>query len=205
MGRLSGKKKRGVQLKVTERGWPELMNEFKSLQGYGRVDAAAGVVELGIGQEVQHKSDLSNVEIAVIQEYGAGNVPERSFMRSTYDKNFVKYDEMTSDLAKKVYDRKIHLEEACARLARRMALDIKATILGGIPPPLAPDTLARRRGTVEYTSEGEAVGTPASEIPLVDKGYLLESIVGIVMKGVGGSAIRQRIEARVEQMGGGVE
>lgn len=220
IGRLAGRRKIGVQLKVTNRGWPEMMEEFKKLAKDGKISSGAGVIDAGVGALVEHKSDLNNLEIALIHEYGATiqalssqtireneseigylatiyftpqtiNVPERSFIRSTFDENYNKYDELISKVAKMVYDRKIHLEDACSRLARRMALDIKAKIEKGLQPPLSPETIRHK--------------TTHDERPLIDEGKLLNAIVAVVMKGVGGTAIRETVSERVSQMGEGVE
>lgn len=201
MRRLSGRKRRGVQLIVKNRGWPEMMAEFKELADpYRYIEGGAGFVDIGRGADVEHKGSLNNIEIALIHEYGATlsarqgvkgggivEIPERSFIRSAFDDNRNKYDQMIEDLAKKVYDRKITVKEACGRLAIRMAVDIRKKVESVLEPPLQPETIKRK-----ITKDPR---------PLLDTQKMLNAIQAVVQKGVGGTAIRETIETRVEELG----
>jgi hypothetical protein len=108
--------------------------------------------------------DFTNVELAVIHEYGApaAGIPERSFLRSTFFGGRPTYIAMLRVLLKKVYEQKMELKRALGLVGSKIAGDVKRRITqgAGIPPPLKSATIARK----------------GSSRPLVDTGQLKNSI-----------------------------
>lgn len=115
---------------------------------------------------------LGNVELAAIHEFGTqdGVVPERSFIRSTFDANRQAYHAQLRVLLQRVYELKTDPRQVLALMGERIAADMKRRITtgSGIPPPLKPATI-RRKGSTR---------------PLVDTGRLLDSITYEVVEGV---------------------
>lgn len=107
------------------------------------------------------KSGITNAQLALIHEFGLG-VPERSFLRATFDQLKDIWHAFVAKVFKPVADGKIDLMKALALIGERVKSDIKRRITqgSGIPPPNAPSTIARK----------------GSDRPLVDTGRLVGSI-----------------------------
>lgn len=136
----------------------KVIDDLKNNKTYGR----AGV--LGT-------ADSRNVEIAVIHEFGApeAGIPERSFVRSSYERNKETYVRMFRNLLAEVFEGKEKIGRALGKVALKAATDIRKGVTdgAGIPPPLAPETIARK----------------GSDRPLVDTGQMLKSITWDVVEG----------------------
>lgn len=104
---------------------------------------------------------VDNVELAVIHEFGLG-VPERSFLRSTFDRLKDKWGKFSARVMKLVAAGKLPLEDGLALIGERVKADVKRAITSGagIGPPLAQATIDRK----------------GSSRPLVDTARLLGSI-----------------------------
>ena len=110
---------------------------------------------------------------ALIHEFGApaANIPERSFIRSTFDAHREEYMALLRTLLQAVYVNKLTVERALGLLGARISSDIKKRVTtgAGIPPPNAPSTLARKLALTRRGSKG---------IPrtLIDTGRLIASV-----------------------------
>jgi hypothetical protein len=124
------------------------------------------VAKVGVMSEETHErtSGLSVAQLAAIHEFGAprANIPERSYIRSTYHAEQDALRQMARTLVQRVLMGKMEAEQALNLLGMKLANAIKRAITtgDGIPPPLSPDTI-RRKG---------------SSRPLVDTGRLLGAI-----------------------------
>lgn len=87
-------------------------------------------------------------------------IPERSFIRSTIDKNASNYRKLINRLAGEVYGAKLTTMRALDLLGLKVVSDMQRTIRAGIAPPNKPATI-RRKG---------------SSKPLIDSGVLLKSL-----------------------------
>lgn len=113
----------------------------------------------------------TNIQVAMWNEFGLG-VPERSFLRSTWELYSDSYRKFLVDgLAKELFEatkrkRKLtmYTSSTLKKLAGRMEFDVKRRIRERIAPPNAPATIQRK----------------GSDVPLVDTGQLRRAIVGIV-------------------------
>lgn len=103
-------------------------------------------------------------EIAVFHEFGLG-VPERSFLRATYDNQWRAWKRLTDSLKAKILIGDESAVKALAVIGQRIEADIKMAIRNRIPPPLSPRTI-RRKG---------------SSVPLIDTGQLINSIRYVVV------------------------
>lgn len=159
-------------LKDKDRGFKALMKNAALLKkSYVR----AGV--LGEGEkDARRGEDLTNVELAVIHEFGApgAGIPERSFVRSSFDAGKEKYMAALRKMSIQVYDGRADAKKVLGLIGAQMAADMKGRIAAGIPPPNAPEVLARKQ------AKGSGAGAPK---PLVDTGQLLSSITWAVELG----------------------
>lgn len=78
----------------------------------------------------------SNVMIAIYHEFGTRNIPQRSFLRSTYDEKLEENNQFIKKLHSKVLDQKMTIEQALNILGLRVQSQIRAKIRSNIPPPV---------------------------------------------------------------------
>lgn len=74
-------------------------------------------------------------------------IPERSFMRSAFDKNVKKYYRAAGRETKKAILGRQSPGQAIGRLGEIALADIRRQINRGIPPPLKPATIKRKRSS----------------------------------------------------------
>jgi hypothetical protein len=167
-----------IKVKTTERdhGWRALMKLLKDM-GHEQTRVVVGVT--GTKAAAIHprsKGQLTVVDVAIQNEFGSagGKIPERSFIRSTTDANVTKYkngirrafrDMLEAAIAHGEVDPK--KAKGLERLGLQVTGDIKRAISGGIPPPNAPATIARK----------------GSDTPLIDTDRLRQSISHEVRRG----------------------
>ncbi len=125
---------------------------------------------------------LTNVELAIIHEFGApaAGIPERSFIRSSFDKNRPKYDSMCNILVRKIYEGSMGERQALGLLGLAMATDMKLGVTqgAGIQPPNSPATLRRKLSKTRR-------GPPPPDGPraLVDTGQMVGAMSWEVVAG----------------------
>ena len=135
----------GGKLTDTDKGYAGMVREFKRL-------AKGRHVVIGIrgdkGAVKEEGAELTVVEYAAVNEFGSddGRVPERSFMRSTFDEGKAKY---TAELKRGVgslLDGNGTLDAVLGRLGLRVQGDIQKKLATGegLPPPNAAATIARK-------------------------------------------------------------
>jgi len=120
-------------------------------------------VKVGLMADKPHKNaDITVAEVGTIHEFGApnANIPERSFMRSTYEEKKSNWLEETKDLAKKIADGKENISHSLDILGQIIQKDIKTKIKSGEFVPLKPKTIKRKK----------------SDKPLIDTAQMLNSI-----------------------------
>jgi hypothetical protein len=160
-----------------DHGWNRLaqvLEELRKRKSYVK----AGV--LGAGRD-RDEGDVTNVELAIIHEFGAPSVgvPQRSFVRSSFDAKRGQYIEDLRKLLRGVYEGKVTIEQALNIVGLHMATDMKKGITEGpgIPPPNSESTLRRKLGK-------SRPGSRKDPRPLVDTGRMVDSISHqVVMSG----------------------
>lgn len=173
-----------------DRGWAQMLKQVDAMAGKSYVkvgvlgDKGGGLHE----QDPDGKaSPLTLTEIGAVNEFGSedGHVPERSFLRSTFDRM---REEMTGDAAKllpQVLDGKLSVATALNVLGAKLAAEVKKTItVIGVPPPNAPSTVARKTRAGDWNRGGQAQGVLQWGVrALVDTGRLVGSIAWAVVTG----------------------
>lgn len=150
-----------MSVTVTDNGVREMLARARALD--------ALVVRVGILADTpkrtrtgQKGGKLSLVEVAFLHEFGApaAKIPQRSFIRATVDKHAAEVKELQTSLAARVLKGTMSIEQAAGLLGAKLAAWCQNAISDGIPPALAPSTIARKK----------------SSKPLVDTGQLKSSI-----------------------------
>jgi hypothetical protein len=151
-------------------GWEALKRELRKAK---ELSGKAGIIGPRAAQERDDGKGgkITNAELGVIHEFGSadGHVPERSFIRASFDKNRTQREDDLEKGVGLVYDRKLKLERAIGLVSAAIAADAVALILegAGIPPPNAPSTIARK----------------GSSRPLVDHAQMKNAITSAVVRG----------------------
>src|SRR4051794_24560734 len=102
-----------------DRGWAQLIKELRAA---GDLVGKAGVIGAKAAQERPdgEGGSITNAEIALQNEFGSqdGHVPERSFIRSTFDRQRSKYEDHLGQFAKKVYARSMKIDRMVGLVAQ---------------------------------------------------------------------------------------
>ena len=113
----------------------------------------------GITVGIHSDAGGESVAVASVHEFGLGNVPERSFVRSWADSNKSKHADILRKLGIGVV-RGENSRSAMEKAGLVLVADMRQNIRGGIDPENAPATIARK----------------GSSTPLIDTGQLVSSI-----------------------------
>lgn len=176
-----------------DHGWASLLKRVKEGD---RLSAKVGVV--GEKGEEQ-RGPMNMAEIAAVNEFGTEDktVPERSFLRSTFDQERGGLVELSRKLFGQFVDGKMTVERALGLMGASLAASVKKKMASGVPPPNAPYTLLRKAMTGKTarffkpeksnrSSLGRGLaqaGVLAAVKPLIDTGRLLGSITWVIVTG----------------------
>ncbi len=129
-----------------------------------RVAAMAGkkAVKIGLmGKAAQRKESgaVDNIQVGIFNEFGTsdGRVPERSFLRSTFDEKRPDYERLKEKLAGKIIDGAMEVDQALGLLGLKVQADVRAKIKAHIPPPNAPATIAAKKSSTPLVDTGQLV------------------------------------------------
>lgn len=140
----------------------QLMREFA---GIDRAEVFVGIRGKR-GSQKDPSENLNLAEIAAVNEFGGGNVPERSFLRSTVDENEAAYTARIEDIITNVIDGKRGLDQGLNLLGLKVTGDVQRKIRDLKTPVNAPLTIALK----------------GSANPLIDTGRMRQSIDYEVVK-----------------------
>lgn len=149
-----------------DKGWNRLVAAQK-LIAQRKAYVKAGL--LGGDKDYRPGEAITNVQLGLVHEFGTDHVPERSWIRSTFEEKRAEYVELLKKLLVPVYEGKWGITRALGIVGARMASDQKKAVKtgAGIPPPNAPSTI-------------EAKG---SSRPLVDTSAMINSVTWEVVGG----------------------
>lgn len=147
---------------VIDRG---LKRFFERLKELDRLEVVVGVTAEDGAKD--HKG-APLITIAATHEFGspARNIPQRSFLRNTFDANAKKYERMMENGAKKIVKAKSTPKKELFVLGETARADVIDRINSNIPPPLKEATAVRK----------------GSDLALVEDGALRNSISSVVRK-----------------------
>lgn len=146
--------KGGIKVSIVDKGLDSVL---------GRLSIKA---DLGIEIGVLEAEDPETAKIARIHELGLGNMPQRSFLRSTMEKNRRRYADLVARAMGKFTDGTWSLSQALTAVGAEIRSDVQKTIMKGIPPPLQDETVKRKRRK----------GLPRPRTALYATGKLFEAI-----------------------------
>lgn len=130
-----------MKIKDTDKGFLAIKKALLSLR---KKEIKVGILE-GAGKN--SKTGTLIVDYAVFNEYGTSRIPERSFMRSTYDEKESEWNKALDKIVSSVVEGNINnIEQKISLVGEQMVNDIKEKIDSNIPPPLSEATI-RRKGS----------------------------------------------------------
>jgi len=148
-----------VALKVIDKGFDNYKDAFKGLDSK---KVAVGLFAK-VGDEVLTKG--------IVNEFGAragknGNVviPERSFIRSTYNKNIKKVARRFTQIAKSISDGNYNVNKKLKLIGLEQEAAIKQTIVDLRSPPNAPSTIKSKGSSNPLIDTGEMRNKISSEL-----------------------------------------
>lgn len=147
-----------MSVRDRDRGWDDIKREVKRLRGK---KVRVGVLSEAASATMGTDASANLAEYATYNEFGTKHIPERSFMRSTFDENRSEYERAVKRGVKTIGAGIFTAETLCNQLGVRMQADIEGKIQSHPPPPNAPSTIAQK---------GEGKGT------LIDSSNLVTSI-----------------------------
>ena len=130
-------------------------------------NARTAVVEVGVQEGSKNLEGLTIAQYAAYNEYGTGKIPERSFMRSTFDERLGQINYRMSQQYNLMLMGGTTVFGALSRVGLEHQTDIQQKILDLKTPPNAQVTIDKK----------------GSDNPLIDSSAMINSI-RYVVKGV---------------------
>lgn len=118
-----------------DRGWREFVRQMQ----------IAKVTEVVVGVHQGDSNDGQQIaEYAAYNEYGTEDIPERSFMRSSFDENLSNIKQDMDARYGQVTRGELTVKAALGLIGLKHTDQIKNKIDTNIPPPNAPATIAAK-------------------------------------------------------------
>lgn len=128
---------------------------------------AVGV--LGEAAAAAHKGTegATVADVATWNHFGTTSIPARPFLSVTMSRHGVAINKLFARIARGVAMEKLTIEQGLALMGEHLSGEVKRTIAEHVPPPNAPETVARK----------------GSSTPLVDKGQLRGAVTYAIRDG----------------------
>lgn len=152
------------KVKIIDRGWNKIQKQALKMS---RGKAVAVGIQGSEAELVDPKhGEMTNVELGAIHEFGTqdGHIPERSFIRSTFDENRAKYEKGMKLASQKFFEGKKPDGELLL-IGEEFKSDIINKVRSGDLKPLAESTMMTREG---------------GAIPLWKSGQLMNALTAVV-------------------------
>lgn len=157
-----------VAVQDIDRGWGRIVKSLVEMNGK---EIAVGIMA---GEKAADgKTDLA--AIGAYNEFGTERIPERSFLRSTFDAKNDQWHAMAQAGAGAIVDGRETVDDLLKTLGQVMEGDVKRKIGDGPFTPNAPGTILAKK----------------SDTPLIDTGRMRQSIRAVVRKRGSGGLINE--------------
>jgi hypothetical protein len=107
------------------------------------------------GAEIDGKGPLTILQVATVHEYGLGNCPERSFIRSWADEKQSEHIDTLRKIAVAVAKGTFSAQTGLERAGNLFVAEVQAKISSNIAPPLKKATSDRKHSTVALVDTGQ--------------------------------------------------
>lgn len=171
---------RKSEVVYTDRGWDRIAASISELHG--------AYVDIGVHSDATGEHGVHVADKATANEFGTRRIPERSFMRSTFDEQAAELGRLRARLVGGVIDGKLTARQAMGFLGEQHQQDVQAKIRSGVPPANAPETIARKKSTTTLVDTGEMAQSIRWVIVQRTRGTLrglLSAVLGRRQRGIG--------------------
>lgn len=151
--------------RVIDRGYSHFVDELDFIERNKPYVAVGVHKDAGMHQGEDGQS-TTVAQVAKWNEFGTSRIPERSFIRSTFDERNRAYSALVEKLILLVYLRQETVLGTLAILGQMIETDIKNKIVTLRDPPNAPGTIKKKK----------------SSNPLIDTGQMKNSIRYVVYR-----------------------
>ena len=117
--------------KVIDHGFKGIVKELRKLEKKPYVKIGYPAKKSTTNAEKDGNEFVTVLDVALWHEFGTNNMPERSFIRASFDQNAKKYGELNKKLLVKIYSGKMTVEKALDILGFTIENDIKTFIKSG--------------------------------------------------------------------------
>lgn len=139
-----------TRIKDIDRGQKEMRRRIELLKGsYTKVGIQAG------SKERDGVTDL--VTVAAANEFGTNAIPQRSFLRSTFDEEREKLAKLQAGEVLAVLEGRKTVETSLDLLGLYFVGRVQAKIHSHPPPPNAPATIAAKKSSGTLVDSGQLV------------------------------------------------
>lgn len=145
-----------------DRGFKALLARVQSASRAKHV--ALGILGDKAAERYESTSGLTTVEVGSIHEFGAGNVPERSFLRGTFDEKAKELRKRIRGVADAWMVGRMHQDRGLALVGNWMKGQVVARINRGIPPPNSEATKRRKGSSKPLIHTGQLKGSIDFEV-----------------------------------------
>lgn len=154
--------KNGV--KDIDRGWKDLKKGIQEAKG--------AYTKVGIQQDAKRKDASPMVTVAYVHEFGhdALGIPERSFLRWTFDNHAPQIRHLLDTEMKRIVQGKSTAGRSLSMIGQWYRAKVQERIRSNIPPELAESTKAARRNK-----------NKAQIVALIDTAQLIQTIREVVV------------------------
>jgi len=174
------------KIQVNDKGWAGIC-QLGTKYNFGKY-ASVGV-QGAKAAAVEHKEadDMTNVELATIHEFGSsdGVIPERSFIRSTFDKHLGEYDRTLQTMGQQMFRGK-KAEGALVMLGEKLRADIIMAI--------------KNREIYQGLSDATKVRKKKESTALIDTGKLWNAISSVLLSSKPGGSGEGKIVSASETL-----
>lgn len=139
-----------ARTKDTDRGYKGMRQRLELMAGsYTKIGVQMG------SKQADGITDL--VTVAAANEFGTDTIPERSFMRSTFDEDLPELTRIKAAEAEAVMAGRKLIETSLAQIGAYHAGRIQRKIHSHPPPPNAPATIAAKGSSGTLIDSGQLV------------------------------------------------
>lgn len=146
--------RRPASFRDTDFGYRKIMGSLRAMDG------SEGAVEVGVFEDAGVDGDLPLTDLAAIHEYGSadGRIPQRSFLRSTFDENASSIKKgIEAAILEGIDGEPAQAASFALRTGEDLVKKIQAKIRGGIAPANAESTLRQKNGSTPLIDTGELI------------------------------------------------
>jgi len=144
-----------VRTKEIDHGFKGIIKELRKLEYKPFVKIGYPAESKKTNEEHVESEFVTVLDIAIWHEFGteSGSLPERSFIRSSFDNNRKKYEKLNKKLLERIYSGRMTVEKALDILGETILNDIKAFLKNNEVTPKSLRAIAQNGKTLVDTAQ----------------------------------------------------